>query len=102
MAVRIIKIKPKPNLNPSSDGVSEHLSIEKFQWTNEENQQSGITTRALMFDWIVNKKGKAYVRKPDSTTVPIYGATSTGQQYIRSIENRKWTDELLSLDTITE
>lgn len=100
MAVRIIKIKPK--INPT-DPVLAHLGIVNFQWINEENQQTGTSSRELMFDWIVNKKGKAYIRKLDGTTVPIFGAkTPQGQQYIRSVENEKWTDELIALPEIIE
>lgn len=54
-----------------------------------------------MFDWIVNKGGKAYIIN-NNETILVYGALSpTGVQYIRTIKDGKWTDDLLSLPEFT-
>ncbi len=98
-AIKITAITPKPG-TPASDPVSAHLSIENFEWVNEQNQQTGRSSRALMFDWIVNKKGRAYIKKNDGKVVFIFGANAPTGQYIRSVEDGKWTDELLSLPQI--
>jgi len=102
MAVRIIGIKPKPAI-AQTDKVSAHLSIEKFKWINEQSLKSGITSRDLMFDWIVNKQGKAYIVSTDNKRIFVYGAKNpSGQDYIRSIEEGKWTDKLLELEEFQE
>ncbi len=102
MAVRIIRIQPRQD-PASNDPVLAHLGITSFQWINEESQQSGVASRELMFDWIVNKKGRAFIRKTDNTTIPIFGVrTATGQQYIRTVENEQWTNDLLSLPEINQ
>jgi hypothetical protein len=99
MAIRILEIAPKIT-PPPSDPVQAHLSIQRFAWVNEQDLKKGESSLATMFDWIVNKKGVAYVKTGDST-IPVYGAVSpTGQQYIRCIKDNKWSDELLDLPQI--
>jgi glycerate-2-kinase len=74
MAVRIIGIAPKKTPQPS-DSVVAHLSIENFKWINEQSLQSGVSSLSTMFDWIVNKKGQAYVKKGDKI-ISVFGAYS--------------------------
>lgn len=100
MAVRIIEIAPKIIPLPP-DLVAAHLSIQNFKWVNELNQEKGVSSLATMFDWIVNKKGKAYVKK-DTDSIQVFGAVSpTGQKYLRCIRDNQWSDELLELSVIT-
>lgn len=79
-----------------TDSISAHLSINKFLWIDEQNQKTGESSRDIMFDWIVNKQGRAFVKIGDKT-VFVLGANSPTGQYIRSVEGGKWTDELLKL-----
>jgi len=98
MAVKITAIKPK--LSPRlTDPVLAHLSIDSFQWVNDQTQQRGVSSRALMFDWIVNKNGKAYIKKEEKTIL-VYGANSPNGQYIRALDNGEWVDDLLDLPEI--
>lgn len=77
---------------------NQHLSIAVFGWINEQTQQVGQATRASMYDWVVNKKGKAYVRGSDGTPIYLFGAVSPlGDTFLRTIRDQKWTDDLLSL-----
>jgi hypothetical protein len=99
MAVRIIGIAPKKTPQPS-DSVVAHLSIENFKWINEQSLQSGVSSLSTMFDWIVNKKGQAYVKKGDKI-ISVFGAYSpVGKPYVRCIVDSKWSDELLELQEI--
>lgn len=98
--IRITRITPKPVSNPT-DKISAHLSISNFEWINEQNQKTGTSSRDLMFDWIVNKKGRAYIKKEDKN-IFIFGANAPAGQYIRSIEDGKWTDDLLELPEFTK
>jgi hypothetical protein len=104
MAVVITGIHPKPNLplptNPD-EIIQAHLSIENFQWVNEQTQARGTSSRASMFDWIVNQKGRASVRrKRDTNLVSVFGANASTGGYIRCAENGKWTNDLLEVDPI--
>ena len=72
MAVRIIATrKSSPPL-----ASNEHLSLQEFKWINEQTQENGESPRNVMYDWIVNKKGQAYVRDASGNTVLVYGAIS--------------------------
>jgi len=95
MAVKITGILPKISPRPN-DSVLAHLSVEFFQWINDQTQQSGVSSRSLMFDWIVNKKGIAYIKKDDKTLF-VFGANAPTGQYIRALEGTKWTDDLLDV-----
>jgi len=100
MAIKIIEISPKTTPTPS-DKVVAHLAIQNFKWINEQNLQTGVSSLAVMFDWIVNKKGVAYVRK-DNDIIPVFGAnTINGKSYLRCLKNGSWSDELLELPIIT-
>jgi hypothetical protein len=100
MAIRIIEIAPKITPRPD-DSILAHLGIEKFKWVNEQSQERGITNRAGMFNWIVNKGGKAYIKKGDSV-IFVFGANISSGQYIRTVVDGKWTDDLLDLSEISE
>lgn len=102
MAIRIIEIEPKIAL-PPPDPVLAHLTIKQFKWIDESSLKRGVTNLAGMFDWIVNKKGQAYVKKSDGgIAIPVFGAVApTGQQYIRCINNNTWSNELLDLPQIS-
>ena len=101
MALRIIQISPKVTPIPA-DPVTAHLSIQNFKWINEQNPtENGTSPLSSMFDWIVNKKGSAYVKAGDDS-IPVFGAvTPAGKQYLRCLKDSKWSDELLSLPLIT-
>lgn len=96
MSVIITGIEPKPVLT-SPDKVSAHLSINNFQWKNPQTQVSGVSSRILMFDWIVNKQGKAFVKKGDNY-IPVLGANSQIGPYIRCAIDGEWTDDLLGVN----
>ena len=96
MAVRITAVKPK--VLPT-ELIAAHAAMESFTWINEQTQQTGETPREAMYDWIVNKKGRAYVKNANGDSVFIFGAlTPTGTPYIRTAEGGKWTDLLIGLE----
>lgn len=102
MAVRIIEIAPKPDLREGGDPVAAHLSIRSFKWVNEQSQNTGTSSLEVMFNWIVNEKGGAYI-KLAADIIPVFGAVSpSGQKYLRCIRNQQWTNDLLSLPLISD
>lgn len=101
MAIRIVGISPKTRAIAPSNSIPAHLAINVFKWVNEQNQTAGESYRTSVFDWIVNKKGKAYIKNGDET-IFIFGANaSSGEQYIRALKDGVWTDDLLSLPEFT-
>lgn len=96
MSVKITAIRRGANRadNP-------YVDIQAFQWINEESQRIGVTDLSNMYDWIVNKEGKAYVTK-DGRPIYIFGATTAaGEPFLRTAENQQWTDDLINLPAIS-
>lgn len=93
MAVRITCIKKSGGFHENP-----HVAIESLGWTNEATNESGRSSRLEMYDFVVNKKGQAYVTDNYGNTAYLQGATSaSGNQYVRTVSDGKWTDNLLSL-----
>jgi|GEM_PF-1453552 len=92
--IKIIAIRKDENFH----GDEPHLGVTAFKWVNEQDQTTGETSLRAMYDWIVNKKGKAFIRDSQGNQVFIFGAISntTGQQYLRAAQDGRWTDDLLS------
>ncbi len=98
MEIRITGVlPPSPAVIPGDDLVMAHLAMESFTWLNPATQRIGSASRETMYDWIVDKQGKAYVVKQDGQFVYIFGAIFNGKKYIRTAENRTWTNALLDL-----
>ena len=93
MAVRITCIKKSGGYHENP-----HEAIETLGWINEATDQTGRSTRLEIYDFVVNKKGQAYVKDNHGNTAYLLGATSAkGNKYVRTVSNGKWTDNLLSL-----
>lgn len=94
MAVRITCIKKETGGTYSNP----HLAIRGVSWINEQTQVTGYSSKEVMYDWIVNKNGSAYVRDPQGNSIYVFGIVSdTGEKYIRTINNKNWSDDLLGL-----
>lgn len=94
MSVRITCIK-KDNDNPENP----HLSIKSFNWINEQSGVTGESTLPVMYDWVVNKGGKAYIRNSQGILIYLFGAlTPSGTPYLRAVHDKKWTDDLIKLE----
>lgn len=107
MAVKITGVMPsitQPANATKENLIKAHLDMEKFLWIDEQDQQSGTSTRETMYDWIVNKKGKAYVlNQNNGERVYVFGAISPdGQKYIRTAQNGKWSNLLIDLEKQTK
>ena len=75
-----------------------HVAISTLGWTNEETGESGVSTRLVMYDWIKDQNGYAYVRDANGNTARVGTAeTSRGTKYVRTYRDNVWTDNLLSL-----
>ena len=75
-----------------------HVAISYLGWLNEETNESGKSSREVMYDWIKNKNGYAYVRDSYGNTARVGAAeTSRGTKYVRTHRDKTWTDNLLAL-----
>lgn len=101
MAVRILSIEPKPT-SPTTNSVSAHFSIQDFKWINEQTLEEGVSNLDSMFDWIVNKKGRAYIKKNQDMILVFGAVASSGQKYLRCIKDGNWSDDLLELPSIIQ
>jgi len=93
MSVRIVCIK-------KSNGYHEnpHAAIESLDWVNEQTNASGRSSRLDMNDFIVNKQGQAYVGDASGNTAYLQGAcSSSGNPFVRTVTDGKWSDNLLAL-----
>lgn len=96
MTIRIIGVTP-PASSIVPNHIEAHLAMVNFIWIDEQSQKRGTTSREMMYDWIVNKQGKAFVQKTDGGTAYVFGAIHDGKFYIRTAENKVWTNELIEL-----
>lgn len=92
MAVRITCVdKPSGNIqNP-------HEAISIYGWTNESTGESNRADRLSMVDWI-KKGGVAYV-KDYLGNMPVCQVRKSinGTEFLQTVTDDKWTDNLLSL-----
>jgi hypothetical protein len=91
--VKIINIRKQPGTYEN-----QHLAIVLFRWVNEQTQVTGQTDPLGMYDWMVNKKGQAYIRSDQGNTIYVFARTSsTGQPYLQAAKDGVWTDDLLNV-----
>jgi hypothetical protein len=82
-------------------GGEKHEHIAKVLWRNTDSGKDGESTRADMVEWLdKTKDNQAYVSD-------VYGNLAfvgtihpeNSPAYIRTYADKKWTDNLLALDT---
>jgi hypothetical protein len=65
---------------------------------NEITRESGKSTRLEIYDFIVNKKGEAYVKDSKGNMAYLIGETTLrGTKYVRTRPDSVTSDNLLSL-----
>lgn len=76
-------------------GGTRHEHIAEVKWRNPDDNNIGKSSRAVMVDWIDNKKGVAKVT--DGKNTVSVGVVDADPKYIRTHANGKWSDNLLAL-----
>ena len=76
-------------------GGTGHEHIAEVQWRNPDDGNTGKSSKAVMVDWIDNKKGKAKVTD-GRNTVDVFTVDGT-PKYLRTAADGKWTNNLLAL-----
>lgn len=93
MAVRITCIKKAGGYHEDP-----HVAISELGWTNEQNGQSGRSTRIEMYNF-VKGGGEAFVRDRAGNTAYLVAKLSrNGNPYVQTVADGKPTDNLLKLD----
>jgi hypothetical protein len=62
MSIRITCIKKS-----GGHHADPHHAISELGWTNEQTREQGTSTRLVVYDWIKNQNGVAYVRDSRGT-----------------------------------
>lgn len=91
MAVRIIAIR-----KDRGDHYNPHEAISHYKWLNEQTNESKITDRPTMVDW-VEGNGHAYVRDTAGTVSCYVNTSRAGTKFLQTRADNRWTDNLLNL-----
>jgi hypothetical protein len=75
-----------------------HHAISDLGWVNEETGKTGKSTRLVVYDWIENQNGVAYVQDSAGNRARVGTREhSNGTKYLQTYADQVWTDNLLSL-----
>ena len=75
-----------------------HHAIEYLGWVNEATGETGKSARLVIYDWLKNKDGVAYVRDIFGNKVYLYPKeNAAGTKFVQTYADNVWTDNLLSL-----
>lgn len=101
MPIKITRISPPyaGTTPPESEvlAIQAHKTIDIFEWVNEKTQVKNNSTRKILYNWLVNQGGSAYISK-GGENIYVFGTTApTGEHYIRAAKDGVWTNDLLSL-----
>ena len=92
MAVRIAHVR-------FSTTSKTHETITDYKWTNLQDNSTSSSSKATMVDWIDNRGGTAVVGSgPAQVNVGVVHPAS-GQPFLRTHADGKWSNNLLSLPT---
>jgi hypothetical protein len=92
MAVRITCIN-----KDAGNHENPYVAIQRFGWTNEQTGKSGRSTRDEMYDWVVNKKGEAYVTAGGARARLIGQVSPRGTRFLKTVADGTDRDNLLKL-----
>ena len=91
MSVRIVQIR-KPG-----GAQNTHEAISHYKWINEATNDSGISDRVTMVDWVDRQKGRAYVTDSRGSINCYVNVSPAGTKFLQTYNDGRWTDNLLSL-----
>jgi len=74
-----------------------YVAIENLGWINEQNGETGKSSRVTMYDWIVNKGGTAYVMAGGAKAELIGMISPHGTKYVKTRADSTDRDNLLKL-----
>ncbi len=75
-----------------------YVAIETLGWIEDGTGKTGNNTRLEMYDWVVNKNGRGYVKDAAGDVAYLIGATSArGNKYVKTVADETKEDNLLKL-----
>ena len=70
-----------------------------YKWKSDQSGEVNQSDKPTLVDWIDNKNGKAFVGSGNDR-VPVGVITpQSGQAYLRTYADGKWTNNLVNLPT---
>jgi hypothetical protein len=92
MAVRITCIN-----KANGEHENPYVAIQLLGWINEQTEQAGKSSREDVYDFVVNKGGRAYVTAGGVTADLIGMVSQRGTRYVKSRADFTQNDNLLKL-----
>lgn len=79
-----------------------HHAISDLGWIEDGTGKTGKNTRLVIYDWIKDQGGQAYVLDAKGNRANV-GAreNSNGTKYLQTYADQVWTDNLLALPECT-
>jgi Protein of unknown function (DUF3892) len=92
MSIRITCIKKSGGYHADP-----HHAISELGWINEQTRETGTSTRLVVYDWIKNQNGVAYVRDSRGNQARVgVREHANGVKFVQTYADRVWTDNLLA------
>lgn len=73
--------------------------IVRYKWKSVSDSDTGDSDKPTLVDWIDSKKGTAYVGSGSSRVHVGVVRPQSGQPYLRTYADGKWTNNLINLPT---
>jgi hypothetical protein len=80
-----------------SAGGTQHEHITDLKWVGDQDGKVDSSTKAVLVDWIENKKGTAHTGSGTSRAEVGVVTPAQGSKYLRTYADGKWNNNLLSL-----
>ena len=74
-----------------------YVAISHLGWVNDATGETGRSTRDEMYDFVVNKKGEAYVLVAAAQARLIGQTSLRGTKYVKTVADSTERDNLLKL-----
>lgn len=91
MAVRIVAIRKS-----GGNHYNPHEAISHYKWINEQTNESGVTDRATMVQW-VEQGNRAYVTSSEGTVYCYVNQSPTGTKFLQTNADDRSSNNLLNL-----
>jgi hypothetical protein len=93
MAIRITCISKANGFH-----LDPHHAITDLGWVNVGTGEHGRSTRQQVYDWLKSQGGQAFVLDRLGNKAYVFPRENThGTQYVQTVADRVWTDNLLAL-----
>jgi hypothetical protein len=93
MAIRITCINKSAGFH-----MDPHHAITALEWVEDGTGKQGKSSREEVYRWMKNEGGQAYVIDVQGHRAPVLPRENArGTQFLQTVADRVWTDNLLAL-----